>query len=73
MNFFPVLYDLFDAIIKFANTLWTWLFTSHTFGFKLPLLGIDYSFDFSVFGILIGGGFIILIGLALVKYFVPVA
>lgn len=73
MNFFPVLYDLFEALIKFASILWDWLFTPHTFGFKIDFLNIDLSFDFSVFGVLLGGGFIILIGLALVKYFVPVA
>lgn len=73
MNFFPVLYDLFEALIKFASTLWDWLFTPHTVPFKLAILGIDLTFEFSVFGILLGGGFIILIGLALVKYFVPVA
>lgn len=73
MNFFPIIYDLFEAIIKFASTLWTWLFSPHSFGLKLPLLGIDWAFEFSVFGILLGGGFVILIGLALVKYFVPVA
>lgn len=73
MNFFPVLYNLFEALIEFASTLWDWLFAVHSVGLKLPVLGIDWTFEFSTFGILLGGGFVVLIGLALVKYFVPTA
>lgn len=66
------LWDFVMTLMQGMSAVWSWLNTAQYIGLKIDLLGIDWGISFIPM-YLTGGVLIVLLGLALIKTFIPVA